>query len=68
MTISESRLESLVSAFEENKINPITNDVSTDTTIENFAACELPLPSSFATLTLQIKKYKVNILQQTKNK
>jgi len=31
------------------------NDVSTVITMENFAALELPLPSSFDTLTLQQK-------------
>lgn len=32
------------------------NDVSTVITMENFAAFELPLPSSFDTLTLQNRK------------
>lgn len=63
---------SSISAFEGNKINQIINDVSIVITIKNFATCELPLPiqlaSSFATLTRQIKKHKINILQQTKNK
>ena len=38
-----------------NRRNPMANDVSTDTIIENFAALALPLPSSFATRTLQNK-------------
>lgn len=32
--------------------NPMTNDVRTVTTIENFADFEFPRPSSFDTLTL----------------
>lgn len=36
----------------------MANDVSTDTTIENFAALALPFPSSFATRTLQKQSYK----------
>jgi len=47
------------------------NDVSTDTTIENFAALALPFPSSFATRTLQKESYKPSFqgkLQQMKNK
>jgi len=37
----------------KNSTNPITNDVRTVIRMENFAAFELPLPSSFATRTLQ---------------
>lgn len=33
--------------------NPIANDIERIILIENFAVFELPLPSSFATLTLQ---------------
>ena len=33
-------------------MNPMENDADTVTTIENFVAFELPLPSSFATRTL----------------
>jgi len=36
----------------------MANDVSTDTTIENFAALALPFPSSFATRTLHKQSYK----------
>jgi hypothetical protein len=36
----------------KNSTNPMANDVSTVITMENFAAFELPLPSSFDTLTL----------------
>jgi len=39
----------------------MTKDVSTDTSIENFAALELPFPSSFATRTLQMTKDEVNV-------
>ena len=35
-----------------NNANPMAKDVRTVTAIENFAALELPLPSSFETLTL----------------
>ena len=34
--------------------NPIANDVSTICTMANFAALELPLPSSFETRTLDV--------------
>lgn len=44
-----------------NNTNPMTNDVRTVTTIENFAALELPLPSSFDTLTLEVKQGKKNL-------
>lgn len=39
----------------------MAKDVSTDTSMENFAAFELPLPSSFPTRTLQMTKDEVNI-------
>lgn len=35
-------------------MNPIAKDVRTVIPIENFAACELPLPSSFETRTLKV--------------
>lgn len=41
-----------------NNVNPMANDVSTMFTIENFAAFEFPLPSSFETRTLEISKDK----------
>jgi len=41
------------------KMHPMANDVRTDILIENFASLELPLPSSFATRTLQINQ-KIN--------
>jgi len=46
---------SLKSKKNKKRKNPMANDVSTDTSIENFAALELPFPSSFATRTLQMK-------------
>jgi len=40
-------------------MHPMAKDVRTDILIENFASLELPLPSSFATRTLQINQ-KIN--------
>jgi len=39
----------------------MAKDVSTVTSMANFAALELPFPSSFATRTLQMTKDEVNI-------
>lgn len=36
------------------RMNPMAEDIKTIVIIENFAAFELPLPNSFATLTLKI--------------
>lgn len=40
-------------------MNPIAKDVRTVIPIENFAACELPLPSSFETRTLNFFATKI---------
>lgn len=37
-----------------NSTNPIADDVDTISPIANFAALELPLPSSFETRTLEV--------------
>ena len=44
-----------------NNTNPIAKDVNTVIPIENFAASELPLPSSFETLTLKGFQPKINV-------